>query len=573
MAKRTDIESILIIGAGPIIIGQACEFDYSGTQACKALREEGYRIILVNSNPATIMTDPDVADSIYIEPINWQTLEKIIDKERPDALLPTMGGQTALNTALDLASRGILEKHNVEMIGASKEAIDTAEDRELFKQAMSEINIDVARSEIANTLDEAIAIANDINYPIIIRPSFTLGGSGGGIANNEGELITIVKRGLELSPTTEVLIEESLLGWKEYEMEVVRDKNDNAIIICSIENVDPMGVHTGDSITVAPAQTLTDKEYQVMRDYSIAILRRIGVDTGGSNVQFAVNQDDGRMIVIEMNPRVSRSSALASKATGFPIAKIAAKLAIGYSLDELSNDITGGLTPASFEPTIDYVVTKIPKFTFEKFPGANPTLTTQMKSVGEAMAIGRNIQESLQKAIRSLENNHDGFTNVNVSEDFDQHLINPNPDRLLYVAQAFREGYSLEKIYALTKIDPWYLVYIQELIEIESEVAKIDIASIDHKMLHKLKSKGFSDARLAKLLSVDELEIRNLRITLNVLPVYKRVDTCAAEFKTTTAYLYSTYDEECESQPTTKDKIIILGGGPNRICQGNELDY
>ncbi|MCH2651432.1 MAG: carbamoyl-phosphate synthase large subunit [Gammaproteobacteria bacterium] len=573
MAKRTDIESILIIGAGPIIIGQACEFDYSGTQACKALREEGYRIILVNSNPATIMTDPDVADSIYIEPINWQTLEKIIDKERPDALLPTMGGQTALNTALDLASRGILEKHNVEMIGASKEAIDTAEDRELFKQAMSEINIDVARSEIANTLDEAIAIANDINYPIIIRPSFTLGGSGGGIANNEDELITIVKRGLELSPTTEVLIEESLLGWKEYEMEVVRDKNDNAIIICSIENVDPMGVHTGDSITVAPAQTLTDKEYQVMRDYSIAILRRIGVDTGGSNVQFAVNQDDGRMIVIEMNPRVSRSSALASKATGFPIAKIAAKLAIGYSLDELSNDITGGLTPASFEPTIDYVVTKIPKFTFEKFPGANPTLTTQMKSVGEAMAIGRNIQESLQKAIRSLENNHDGFTNVNVSEDFDQHLINPNPDRLLYVAQAFREGYSLDKIYALTKIDPWYLVYIQELIEIESEVANTDITSIDHEMLHKLKSKGFSDSRLAKLLSVDELEIRNLRITLNVLPVYKRVDTCAAEFKTTTAYLYSTYDEECESQPTTKDKIIILGGGPNRIGQGIEFDY
>ncbi len=573
MAKRTDIESILIIGAGPIIIGQACEFDYSGTQACKALREEGYRIILVNSNPATIMTDPDVADSIYIEPINWQTLEKIIDKERPDALLPTMGGQTALNTALDLASRGILEKHNVEMIGASKEAIDTAEDRELFKQAMSEINIDVARSEIANTLDEAIAIANDINYPIIIRPSFTLGGSGGGIANNEDELITIVKRGLELSPTTEVLIEESLLGWKEYEMEVVRDRNDNAIIICSIENVDPMGVHTGDSITVAPAQTLTDKEYQVMRDYSIAILRRIGVDTGGSNVQFAVNQDDGRMIVIEMNPRVSRSSALASKATGFPIAKIAAKLAIGYSLDELSNDITGGLTPASFEPTIDYVVTKIPKFTFEKFPGANPTLTTQMKSVGEAMAIGRNIQESLQKAIRSLENNHDGFTNVNVSEDFDQHLINPNPDRLLYVAQAFREGYSLEKIYDLTKIDPWYLIYIEELIEIESEVAKIDIASIDREMLHVLKSKGFSDARLAKLLSVDELKIRNLRISLNVLPVYKRVDTCAAEFKTTTAYLYSTYDEECESQPTTKDKIIILGGGPNRIGQGIEFDY
>ena len=573
MPKRTDIESILIIGAGPIIIGQACEFDYSGTQACKALREEGYKIILVNSNPATIMTDPDVADSIYIEPINWQTLEKIIDKERPDALLPTMGGQTALNTALDLASRGILEKYNVEMIGASKEAIDTAEDRELFKVAMGEINIDVAKSEIANTLEEAISIANTINYPLIIRPSFTLGGSGGGIANNEEELITIVKRGLELSPTTEVLIEESLLGWKEYEMEVVRDKNDNAIIICSIENVDPMGVHTGDSITVAPAQTLTDKEYQVMRDYSISILRRIGVDTGGSNVQFAVNQDNGRMIVIEMNPRVSRSSALASKATGFPIAKIAAKLAIGYSLDELSNDITGGLTPASFEPTIDYVVTKIPKFTFEKFPGANPGLTTQMKSVGEAMAIGRNVQESLQKAIRSLENNHDGFTNMDVKGDFDERLSNPNPDRLLYVAQAFREGYSVDKIYDLTKIDPWYLVYIEDLMNIESELKNKEIDSINNEMMQSLKSKGFSDSRLADLLSVNEIDVRNLRISQGIVPVYKRVDTCAAEFKTTTAYLYSTYDEECESMPSSKDKIIILGGGPNRIGQGIEFDY
>jgi len=573
MPKRTDIESILIIGAGPIIIGQACEFDYSGTQACKALREEGYKIILVNSNPATIMTDPEVADSIYIEPINWQTLEKIIDIERPDVLLPTMGGQTALNTALDLASRGILEKYNVEMIGATKDAIDTAEDRELFKKAMSEIGIDVAKSEIANTLDEAISIANSINYPLIIRPSFTLGGSGGGIANNEDELVTIVKRGLELSPTTEVLIEESLLGWKEYEMEVVRDKNDNAIIICSIENVDPMGVHTGDSITVAPAQTLTDKEYQIMRNYSIAILRRIGVDTGGSNVQFAVNQDNGRIIVIEMNPRVSRSSALASKATGFPIAKIAAKLAIGYSLDELSNDITGGLTPASFEPTIDYVVTKIPKFTFEKFPGANSTLTTQMKSVGEAMAFGRNIQESLQKAIRSLENNHDGFTDISVEENFDQMLMNPNPDRILYVAQAFREGYSLEGIYELTKIDPWYLAYIEELMTIESVIIDSDIETIDRDTMHSLKSKGFSDARLAKLLAVDENDVRKMRLSENILPVYKRVDTCAAEFKTTTAYLYSTYDDECESFPSPKDKIVILGGGPNRIGQGIEFDY
>ena len=457
MPKRTDINSVLIIGAGPIIIGQACEFDYSGTQACKALKEEGYRVILVNSNPATIMTDPDSADSIYIEPINWQTIEKIIAEEKPDALLPTMGGQTGLNTALDLASRGILKVHNVELIGATKEAIDKAEDRELFKQAMQEIDIDVAKSGLANNLDEALSIAKSINYPLIIRPSFTLGGSGGGVANNEDEFITIIKRGLELSPTSEVLIEESLLGWKEYEMEVVRDNKDNAIIICSIENVDPMGVHTGDSITVAPAQTLTDKEFQIMRNYSIAILRKIGVDTGGSNVQFAVNPDNGRMIVIEMNPRVSRSSALASKATGFPIAKIAAKLAVGYTLDELQNDITGGVTPASFEPTIDYVVTKIPKFTFEKFPKANSILTTQMKSVGEVMAIGRNFQESLQKAIRSLESNHYGLTEMEVDEDFNTKVSEPSPDRLFYVAQSFREGFSIEDVFNLTKIDPWFL--------------------------------------------------------------------------------------------------------------------
>jgi len=573
MPKRTEIQSVLIIGAGPIIIGQACEFDYSGTQACKALKEEGYRVILVNSNPATIMTDPDSADSIYIEPINWQTIEKIIAEEKPDALLPTMGGQTGLNTALDLASRGVLEQHNVELIGATKEAIDKAEDRELFKQAMEEINIDVAQSGLANNLDEALSIANSINYPLIIRPSFTLGGSGGGVAKDETEFITIVSRGLELSPTSEVLIEESLLGWKEYEMEVVRDNKDNAIIICSIENVDPMGVHTGDSITVAPAQTLTDKEYQVMRDYSIAILRKIGVDTGGSNVQFAVNPENGKIIVIEMNPRVSRSSALASKATGFPIAKIAAKLAIGYTLDELKNDITGGATPASFEPTIDYVVTKIPKFTFEKFPKANSILTTQMKSVGEAMAIGRNFQESLQKAIRSLESSHYGLTEVSVDSEFNNRISDPSPERLFYLAQAFREHYTIEEVFNLTQIDPWFLTYIKDLIDTEKTISTTPLSSFDYEFLNEIKKKGFSDLRIAHITKTTEQEIRDKRKELNIHPVFKRVDTCAAEFETSTAYLYSSYDDECESKPTNKKKIIILGGGPNRIGQGIEFDY
>jgi len=573
MPKRTEIQSVLIIGAGPIIIGQACEFDYSGTQACKALKEEGYRVILVNSNPATIMTDPDSADSIYIEPINWQTIEKIIAEEKPDALLPTMGGQTGLNTALDLASRGVLEQHNVELIGATKEAIDKAEDRELFKQAMEEINIDVAQSGLANNLDEALSIANSINYPLIIRPSFTLGGSGGGVANDETEFITIVSRGLELSPTSEVLIEESLLGWKEYEMEVVRDNKDNAIIICSIENVDPMGVHTGDSITVAPAQTLTDKEYQVMRDYSIAILRKIGVDTGGSNVQFAVNPENGKIIVIEMNPRVSRSSALASKATGFPIAKIAAKLAIGYTLDELKNDITGGATPASFEPTIDYVVTKIPKFTFEKFPKANSILTTQMKSVGEAMAIGRNFQESLQKAIRSLESSHYGLTEVSIDSEFNNRISDPSPERLFYLAQAFREDYTIEEVFNLTQIDPWFLTYIKDLIDTEKTISTTPLSSFDYEFLNEIKKKGFSDLRIAHITKTTEQEIRDKRKELNIHPVFKRVDTCAAEFETSTAYLYSSYDDECESKPTNKKKIIILGGGPNRIGQGIEFDY
>ena len=573
MPKRTDIQSILIIGAGPIIIGQACEFDYSGTQACKALKKEGYRVILVNSNPATIMTDPDIADSIYIEPINWRTVEAIIQKEKPNALLPTMGGQTALNTALDLASKGILELHNVELIGATKEAIDKAEDRDLFKKAMQEINIDVAESGLANNLDEAIDLANTISYPIIIRPSFTMGGSGGGVATNEKELIEITTRGLDLSPTNEILIEESLIGWKEFEMEVVRDKSDNTIIICSIENLDPMGVHTGDSITVAPAQTLTDKEYQIMRDCSLKVLRKIGVDTGGSNVQFAINPENGRMIIIEMNPRVSRSSALASKATGFPIAKIAAKLAVGFTLDELKNDITGGRSPASFEPSIDYVVTKIPKFTFEKFPNANPTLTTQMKSVGEVMAIGRNFQESLQKALRGLENGHYGFTEINNTNNIEELITTPSAERILYLGQAFREGLPLDKIQYLTKIDPWFLSYIEEIISLEQTVKELSLETLDKDLLFQLKRKGFSDIRLAELISVSELDIYNYRKELKIKPVFKRVDTCAAEFETSTAYLYSTYEEECESLPTNNKKIMILGGGPNRIGQGIEFDY
>ena len=580
MPKRTDIESILIIGAGPIIIGQACEFDYSGAQACKALREEGYRVILVNSNPATIMTDPEMADAIYIEPVNWRTVARIIEKEQPDALLPTMGGQTALNCALDLVREGILEKFEVELIAASREAIDMAEDRELFRNAMREIGLDTPRSRIAHSLEEALAVQAEIGYPTVIRPSFTLGGSGGGIAYNREEFEQISERGLDASPTNEVLLEESVLGWKEFEMEVVRDKKDNCIIVCSIENLDPMGVHTGDSITVAPAQTLTDKEYQRMRDASIAVLRKIGVDTGGSNVQFAVNPQDGRLLIIEMNPRVSRSSALASKATGFPIAKIAAKLAVGYTLDELRNDITGGATPASFEPTIDYVVTKIPRFTFEKFPGANNRLTTQMKSVGEAMAIGRTFQESLQKALRSLETGCDGLTEVLVlplTEETEARLTyelrSPGADRLLYVADAFRAGWTLERVNGLTRIDPWFLAQIHNLVEEEGRVRHQGLEGLDAARLRALKRKGFSDSRLAKLTASDEQTVRRRRHRLGLHPVYKRVDTCAAEFATTTAYLYSTYEEECEANPDKKRKIMILGGGPNRIGQGIEFDY
>ena len=577
MPKRQDIESILILGAGPIIIGQACEFDYSGTQACRALEQEGYRVILVNSNPATIMTDPDIANSIYIEPVQWQSVEKVIAREKPDAILPTMGGQTGLNTALDLARKGILDKYNVEMIGATKESIDTAEDRELFKVAMEEIGIEVAQSGLARNLEESFEIVRQIGYPIIIRPSFTLGGSGGGVANDEKEFITIVERGLKLSPTNEVLLEESLLGWKEFEMEVVRDRNDNSIIVCSIENLDPMGIHTGDSITVAPAQTLTDKELQKMRDNSIAILRRIGVDTGGSNVQFAVNPKDGRMIVIEMNPRVSRSSALASKATGFPIAKIAAKLAIGYTLDELKNDITGGRTPASFEPSIDYVVTKIPRFTFEKFPNANSILTTQMKSVGEVMAIGRTFQESLQKAIRGLETNNHGFTSLyhetSVTEPFKNKVSTPSADRLFYIGDAFRLGMTVPEINQLTDIDHWFLSHIEDIIKTEELIRNQSIKTIKKDFLFSIKKKGFSDLRIAELMSTDEISISKKRKKLNIKPVYKRVDTCAAEFETSTAYLYSTYEEECESLPTDRKKILILGGGPNRIGQGIEFDY
>ena len=574
MPKRNDIKSILIIGSGPIVIGQACEFDYSGAQACKALRDEGYKVILINSNPATIMTDPNMADVTYIEPITWRIVEKIIEKERPDALLPTMGGQTALNCALDLAKHGVLERYGVEMIGATKEAIDKAEDREKFKQAMTRIGLASARSSIAHSMEEALQVQAGIGFPAIIRPSFTMGGSGGGIAYNRDEFVEICERGLEASPTHELLIEESLLGWKEFEMEVVRDKNDNCIIICSIENLDPMGVHTGDSITVAPAQTLTDKEYQIMRNASIAVLREVGVETGGSNVQFAVNPKNGRMVVIEMNPRVSRSSALASKATGFPIAKVAAKLAVGYTLDELRNDITGGLTPASFEPSIDYVVTKVPRFAFEKFPQADDRLTTQMKSVGEVMAIGRNFQESLQKALRGLETGVDGFNLKTVDpEKIGDELAYPRGERLWYVADAFGIGMSLEEIHGYTKIDPWFLALIKELVDTELAIEKRTLDSLDASELRELKRKGFSDRRLAYLLKVTEGEVRARRHAAGIRPVYKRVDTCAAEFSTSTAYMYSSYDEECEANPTDNKKIMILGGGPNRIGQGIEFDY
>ncbi|KAF0206297.1 MAG: carbamoyl-phosphate synthase large [Gallionellaceae bacterium] len=574
MAKRTDIKSILIIGAGPIVIGQACEFDYSGAQACKALREEGYRVILVNSNPATIMTDPNMADATYIEPITWQMVEKIIAKEKPDAILPTMGGQTALNCALDLAKHGVLEKYKVEMIGASRDAIDMAEDREKFKQAMTRIGLASARSAIAHSMEEAMQVQQVMGYPTVIRPSFTMGGSGGGIAYNREEFVAICERGLEASPTKELLIEESLLGWKEYEMEVVRDRNDNCIIICSIENLDPMGVHTGDSITVAPAQTLTDKEYQIMRDASLAVLREIGVETGGSNVQFSINPDDGRMVVIEMNPRVSRSSALASKATGFPIAKVAAKLAVGYTLDELKNDITGGATPASFEPSIDYVVTKIPRFAFEKFPQANDRLTTQMKSVGEVMAIGRTFQESFQKALRGLEVGVNGLDTKYTDRDaICAELGSPGPDRIWAVSDAFRLGMSVDEVFNVSKIDPWFLVQIEDLIRQEQALSGRTLESLSADEMRALKRSGFADARLAFLLGTDDAALRAYRHALGVRPVFKRVDTCAAEFSTNTAYMYSTYEEECESQPTNNKKIMVLGGGPNRIGQGIEFDY
>ena len=579
MPKRSDLESILILGAGPIIIGQACEFDYSGAQACKALREEGYRVILVNSNPATIMTDPSMADATYIEPIRWETVEKIIEKERPSAILPTMGGQTALNCALDLNRMGVLEKYNVEMIGADADTIDKAEDRNRFDKAMKNIGLECPRAEIAHTLEQAFDVQTRIGFPAIIRPSFTMGGSGGGIAYNREEFEEICTRGLDLSPTSELLIDESLIGWKEYEMEVVRDTNDNCIIICSIENFDAMGVHTGDSITVAPAQTLTDKEYQIMRNASLAVLREIGVETGGSNVQFGVNPEDGRMVVIEMNPRVSRSSALASKATGFPIARVAAKLAVGYTLDELQNDITGGATPASFEPAIDYVVTKIPRFTFEKFPQADDRLTTQMKSVGEVMAIGRTFQESLQKALRGLETGIHGLDPILdiTQEDARSRIIAelkiPRADRIQYVGDALRMGMGVQEVYEYSGIDPWFLVQLHDLIEEEAKLSKLGLADLNYERVYSLKRKGFSDIRLSKLLGLTEKGFRQHRQKLGIRPVYKRVDTCAAEFATDTAYMYSTYEEECESRPSKRNKIMILGGGPNRIGQGIEFDY
>ncbi|KZN13819.1 carbamoyl-phosphate synthase large subunit [Marinomonas sp. TW1] len=579
MPKRTDIKSVLILGAGPIVIGQACEFDYSGAQACKALREEGFRVILVNSNPATIMTDPVMADATYIEPIEWKTVEKIIEKERPDAVLPTMGGQTALNCALDLERHGVLEKYNVEMIGATADAIDKAEDRNRFDQAMKSIGLECPRAGIAHNMEEALKVQSEVGFPCIIRPSFTMGGTGGGIAYNMEEFEEICTRGLDLSPTNELLIDESLIGWKEYEMEVVRDKKDNCIIVCAIENFDAMGVHTGDSITVAPAQTLTDKEYQIMRNASLAVLREIGVETGGSNVQFGMDPQTGRLVVIEMNPRVSRSSALASKATGFPIAKIAAKLAIGYTLDELQNDITGGQTPASFEPAIDYVVTKIPRFTFEKFPTANDRLTTQMKSVGEVMAIGRSFQESLQKALRGLETGSDGFNpqldmaEENSKEKLSHELQSPGADRIWYIGDGFRAGMTVDELYAVTGVDPWFLVQIEDLIKEEMTLSNKGLSDMTFDVMRRLKRKGFSDARLADLLQVTEKSLRERRYLLDVHPVYKRVDTCAAEFATNTAYMYSSYEDECEAAPSDKDKVIILGGGPNRIGQGIEFDY
>ena len=579
MGKRTDIESILLIGAGPIVIGQACEFDYSGSQACKALRDEGYRVVLINSNPATIMTDPEMADATYIEPIRWRTVAAIIERERPDALLPTMGGQTALNCALDLAREGVLDEFNVELIGASKNAIDKAEDRELFRKSMQRIGLETARSFIAHDLEQARAAQAELGFPVIIRPSFTLGGTGAGVAYNKEDFEATCRHGLDASPTSEILLEESVLGWKEFEMEVVRDSADNCIIVCSIENLDPMGIHTGDSITVAPAQTLTDKEYQIMRNASIAVLREIGVDTGGSNVQFAVNPSDGRLIIIEMNPRVSRSSALASKATGFPIAKVAAKLAIGYTLDELENDITGGATPASFEPTIDYVVTKIPRFTFEKFPQAEDRLTPQMKSVGEVMAIGRTFQESLHKAVRSLETGATGFDEINASgprpgeDELRRELVTAGAQRIWYVGEAFRHGFTVEQVFEMTCIDPWFLAQIEDLVREERRLSAQGNEALEADRLYGLKRKGFSDIRIATLTGRSEAEIRELRHGLGVRPVFKRVDSCAAEFNATTAYMYSTFEEECEARPTDRDKIIVLGGGPNRIGQGIEFDY